>query len=98
MEVTKIKSSNWINIKYLTNQYSEGDLALVKNISHLVIEDKIHGRYFVVNFNNQIIYLDQFDENAVVNLDNQKEIMLNFSKLKRATINKRCKIDSDFFN
>lgn len=68
-------------IKYRTNQYSEGELVLVKDFSHLLVEDTVHGRYFVVNANNQIIYLDQFTEEALVEVDGQKKINIDFSKL-----------------
>ena len=92
MGVVKIKKqnerTNWKTIKYLRNQYSEGELAIVKDIGHLLMEDTIHRRYFVINMNNQIIYLDQFLEDALVGLDNQQQIKINFSELNNATINK----------
>lgn len=85
IEVGNIKSENWGKIKYETNQYSEGELAIVKDISYLLLEDTVHGRYFVVNFNNKIIYLDQFTEDAIVELVGQNQIKIDFSKLKIET-------------
>lgn len=82
VEVPKIERETWEKITYRTNQYSEGELALVKDISHLLLEDTVHGRYFVVNLNNQIIYLDQFTEEAIVEIGGQKQIKIDFSKLK----------------
>lgn len=68
-------------VMYRTNQYSKGKIMIVKDISHSLVEDTIHGRYFVMNLNNQIVYLDQFKEEAVVELENQENIKVDFSKV-----------------
>ncbi|CAD5901935.1 conserved hypothetical protein [Carnobacterium maltaromaticum] len=82
---------------YQTNQYSDGNLVLVKGISHLLIEDIIHSRYFVLNFNNQIIYLDQFKEEAIVEMDNQEKVNVDFSVYKIENKEKKDKNKFSFF-
>lgn len=97
MEVSKIKRANWKKISYKTNQYSEGELALVKDINYSLVEDTVHGRYFVMNLNNQIIYLDRFIEDAIVELDNKNQVSVNFSELKLEIEDKERQNRSRFF-
>lgn len=69
-------------VMYLTNQFKGKKLVLVKGIFYPLIKDIIHFRYFIVNMNNEIIYLDQFNEKAVVKLVSDRRIRLNFFRLK----------------
>lgn len=67
---------------YQTNQFEGNKLVLVKGIFYTVLKDTIHLRYFVVNMNNEIIYLDQFDEKALVKTVRDENLRINFFFLK----------------
>lgn len=49
---------------YKNNQFYGEKLELVKNIFYEIKIDYVHSRFFVVNMNNEIIYLDCFCEKA----------------------------------
>ena len=51
---------------YKNNQFYGEKLELVKNIFYEIKIDYVHSRFFVVNMNNEIIYLDCFCEKAIV--------------------------------
>ncbi|WP_413524712.1 hypothetical protein [Carnobacterium divergens] len=87
--MAKIKSMDGKMVRYPTNQYCKGKLMIVKNICYSLIEDTLHNRYFVVNMNNQIVYLDQFKEEAVVELANHENMTVDFSTVTIDSKNKR---------
>lgn len=75
-------TNKYQQIMYSTNQYSENKLALVKKIDYPILEDVVHLRYFVINMNNEIVYLDQFEEKAIVKMINGEMTKINFSVIK----------------
>lgn len=69
-------------IMYQNNQYERAKLVLVKGFLYPLRIDTIHLRYFVINMNDEIIYLDQFNEKAVVRLASNNTIKVRFSAIK----------------
>ena len=66
---------------YKNNQFYGEKLVLVKNIFYEIKIDYIHSRFFVVNMNNEIIYLDCFCEKAIVKTSEDNNELVNFSIL-----------------
>ncbi|WP_413518364.1 hypothetical protein [Carnobacterium maltaromaticum] len=80
-------------VRYENHQYIDGVLVLVKEIPYVLQRDTLSHRDFVVNMNNCIIYLDQFDELALVKevKSCQRLKRINFSTKKRKALMKKKK-------
>lgn len=59
-------------VKYLENQYHEGELVLLGQCIYELKRDSLNDRYFVVNQNNKLIYLDQIESVPVVKFSSNK--------------------------
>lgn len=53
-------------ICYFEHQFIKDTLALLGNTPYECIEDKIHNRFFCVNQNNEIIYIDAFSSDYIM--------------------------------
>ncbi|WP_413480677.1 hypothetical protein [Carnobacterium maltaromaticum] len=73
---------NYSKIMYKNNQFYGKKLVLISKIFYEVKIDYVHSRYFVVNMNNEIIYLDYFSEEAIVKTSEDNIELVNFSILK----------------
>lgn len=51
-----------VNLKYLEHQYQHGELVLLAEIGYEVKMDIVNTRFFVINQNNQLIYLDELTD------------------------------------
>lgn len=65
-------------VKYLENQYIDEYLVLVKLCSYELKIDSLNNRYFIVNQNNELIYLDQIDATATVQNSLNKIVYTSF--------------------
>lgn len=71
-----------MKIKYSDPQYVEGKLVLLSECPYEFKRDESTHRFFVVNLDNKIIYLDQFNTMARIFTDTDKNFLnFNFKKL-----------------
>lgn len=65
-------------VKYTENQYLKGQLVLIAHCTYNLNFDSVSSRYFVSNQYNELIYLDQIESFAVVQISPNKTIITSF--------------------
>lgn len=92
-----MKEGFW-TIHYQHHQSSDGEIVLVKDIPYELKMDSLTNRYFVVNMNHNLIYLDQFKEEAIVKeCVNNTYKGVDFSKEKRDSCSEKKRKRSFFY-
>lgn len=70
-------------VKYVENHFNDGQLILIGQCAYELKLDTLNNRYFVINQNNELIYLDQIDSVAVVQINSNKTITTSFFYSKK---------------
>ncbi|WP_157455677.1 hypothetical protein [Carnobacterium maltaromaticum] len=65
-------------VEYSENQYENGNLLLVSGHTYELRLDTLNNRYFVINQNNELIYLDQIESVATVKSKSSKTVKTSF--------------------
>lgn len=66
------------SVIYNENQYINNKLVLLKKCVFELKLDTLNNRYFVMNQNNELIYLDELNSKAIVRVGSEKAFIMSF--------------------
>lgn len=64
--------------RYIENQYYNGELVLIAQCTYELNFDTLNNRYFVINQNNELIYLDEIKSVAIVQISTNIAVITSF--------------------
>ena len=65
-------------VRYTENQYYNGELVLIAQCTYELSFDTLNNRYFVINQNNELIYLDEIKSVAIVQISTNIAVINSF--------------------